>query len=584
MRISRGRGWIRGGLRPAGLTLAVLVLPAAAVAGPIESPFHFDLTVTVVGDGDVRGPAPTDDSGFIDCPDFNCFASIATDATITLTATPDPGWVFAGWSGDCLGTAPCTLRMDQARSVRATFTPQSGATPQTLSISLLGPGTVTSDPAGIACPPDCSAAFPFGSRVTLSGAASPGATFNGFQGDCFGSGSCDLTMDRTRSVTAVFTGPGFRLDVTVTGSGVVVSAPDGVACPPDCDGTFGAGSTVSLTPLPAAGWAFAGWSGDCAGTGPCAVTIDRARAVGALFSQGTFPLDVAVTGPGVVTSAPAGIACPTDCTEPFAGGRMVTLTAVPAAGALFAGWEGDCAGTGTCTVTMASARAVTARFTGQTVPLSVTVSGSGTVTSTPSGIACPPTCAASFPEGTLVTLSAVPSSGWELTGWSGACAGAGTCQVRTDAARSVAAAFAPRGLTINVVVRGNGTVSSAPAGIACPAVCEASFAGGTSVILTTAAGADWTFAGWQGVCAGAGGGGCTIPPGGDAQAIAVFTTTNPNVDRTSPGSANRVDGYDLAVMLEAVSSADPRYDLNGDGATDLNDLNVVLQALGRRSP
>ena len=45
-----------------------------------------------------------------------------------------------------------------------------------------------------------------------------------------------------------------------------------------------------------------------------------------------------------------------------------------------------------------------------------------------------------------------------------------------------------------------------------------------------------------------------------------------------------MDGYDLAVMLDAVSSSDPRYDLNGDGATDLNDLNVVLQALGRTSP
>jgi len=67
-------------------------------------------------------------------------------------------------------------------------------------------------------------------------------------------------------------------------------------------------------------------------------------------------------GNGTVTSNPTGVACGTDCTENYAHGTSVTLTAAPAAGSTFAGWSGACSGTGTCTVSMTAARAVTATF------------------------------------------------------------------------------------------------------------------------------------------------------------------------------------------------------------------------------
>jgi hypothetical protein len=68
--------------------------------------------------------------------------------------------------------------------------------------------------------------------------------------------------------------------------------------------------------------------------------------------------------------------------------------------------------------------------------------GSGVVTSTPSGVDCGPTCQASFPSGTAVTLQAVASAGSYFAGWSGAgCSGTDPCTVTLSANTSVVATF-----------------------------------------------------------------------------------------------------------------------------------------------
>jgi hypothetical protein len=69
-------------------------------------------------------------------------------------------------------------------------------------------------------------------------------------------------------------------------------------------------------------------------------------------------VSVTVSGPGKVTSSPAGIDCPGTCTAKFQG--SVTLAATPTAGAVFRGWTGACNGTAACVVT--SEGSVTASF------------------------------------------------------------------------------------------------------------------------------------------------------------------------------------------------------------------------------
>jgi hypothetical protein len=252
-------------------------------------------------------------------------------------------------------------------------------------------------------------------------------------------------------------------------------------------------------------------------------------------------LTVSETGDGRVTSSPAGINCsPTSnqCASGFAGGTLVTLTASANAGSMFSGWSGGgCSGTASCVVDLTKDTTVSATFT--VIPsflLTVTDAGtgSGTVTSNPSGINCPDACSASFQSGTQVVLTAAPATGSAFSGWSGACSGTGTCTVTMSAAKSVTATFTalpPVTLTIAEAGTGAGLVTSNPPGINCSVSsnqCAAQFAAGTQVTLTASASAGSIFTGWSGGgCSGTNG--CTLTLNANNTVTASFALNKANL-------------------------------------------------------
>jgi hypothetical protein len=77
--------------------------------------------------------------------------------------------------------------------------------------------------------------------------------------------------------------------------------------------------------------------------------------------------------------------------------------------------------------------------------LSVAVTGSGSVNSTPAAIACTAgnsgLCSAQFGTGTTVTLLPTAGSGYQFAGWTGGCSGSGNCQVSLTADTPVGASF-----------------------------------------------------------------------------------------------------------------------------------------------
>lgn len=162
-----------------------------------------------------------------------------------------------------------------------------------------------------------------------------------------------------------------------------------------------------------------------------------------------YDVTVAVSGEGSVTGASGSINCGTTCATTVEAASEITLTAAPTANSVFQGWGGACSGTAsTCTVAVNAATSVTATFaplgTGTIRhALTVSVAGTGSVTSQPAAIACGSSCNATFAQGTTVTLTAAPGTGQVLQGWGGVCSGAAlTCSVTMSAARSVSATFA----------------------------------------------------------------------------------------------------------------------------------------------
>jgi hypothetical protein len=135
------------------------------------------------------------------------------------------------------------------------------------------------------------------------------------------------------------------------------------------------------------------------------------------------------------------------------------------------------------------------------IGLTVSVAGSGSATSSPSGIACPSTCSADFGGGVNVSLTATPASGWIFSSWSGACSGSGGCTVTMNSAQSVMATF-DQLFTLTVSDGGSGTITSSQSNIDCTSTCNASFDSGTMVTLSATPGNGYIFTGWSGACSG----------------------------------------------------------------------------------
>jgi hypothetical protein len=89
---------------------------------------------------------------------------------------------------------------------------------------------------------------------------------------------------------------------------------------------------------------------------------------------------------------------------------------------------------------------ITINIAAPTTTLSVSLVGSGSVTSSPNGIFCTTsTCSASYGTGSTITLIATPDKKWNFDGWSGACSGTGECVVRLSTNQSVKATFSQKG-------------------------------------------------------------------------------------------------------------------------------------------
>jgi len=240
----------------------------------IQPPF-MSVSVTVSGAGSV-----TSSPSGIDCG-ANCSASFDTaeDLPIDLFATPDAGYLFAGWAGstDC---SDGVLSVAADASCIATFSalpPPGDPFVATVELAGLGSGSVASSPDGIDCPAECQETFVFGTRVTLDAFPEDNSSFAGFSGDA----DClDGVLDGTSSATCTATFdllPEEQWTLTIAfdgaGAGDVTSADGGIGCDEECSAVFGDGETVVLNARASNGSTFGGYGAGCGSVSGFKATI-----------------------------------------------------------------------------------------------------------------------------------------------------------------------------------------------------------------------------------------------------------------------------------------------------------------------
>jgi len=326
-------------------------------------------------------------------------SSYGANEVVTLTATPNAGYIFGSWSGDATGTtASIQVTMTENMVVTATF---ASIPAYTLSINL------NPFPGGYVIATPQKSWYSANEVVALTATCYAGYAFSSWSGDATGTNaSIQITMTKNMMVTANFTtGLTYALSVSLnpTGGGTVTVDPQKSSYSPN--------DVVTLTANPNSGYAFSNWSGDATGTtASTQITMTKPMVVTAAFvSVPTYPLSITLnpSAGGSVTVTPQK--------SSYNANDVVTLTANANGGYTFGNWSGDANGTTpSIEITMTKPMAVTANFDPIKHTLTVIMSPPyyANVTLSPAG--------GSYSAGTQVTISVKSNSAFHsFSSWSG---------------------------------------------------------------------------------------------------------------------------------------------------------------------
>lgn len=349
--------------------------------------------------------------------------SYAPDTVVDITATPASGWQFIEWTGDVANpdSATTTVTLDDDKTITAIF--ERITQDYDLTIEISGSGTTTPS-AGVH-------SYTRGTVVSITATPADGWQFAGWTGNVanHNSATTTVTMNRDRTVTAIFTQISRNCDLTIEISG------SGTTTPSLGKHSFTQATIVNIAATPASGWQFAGWTGSVAdpSSADTTVTINDDMTIVANFAQSSAndDLTIVVSGSGT-TTPPAGI-------YSYSQGVIVGITAVPDGGWQFVSWTGNVAdpNSATTNVTMNGDITIVANFVQSMVNynLIIAVSGNGTT--------IPPAGIYSYTQGDIIGIAAVPDDGWKFVKWTGSVANpnSATTTVVMDADKIIMAEF-----------------------------------------------------------------------------------------------------------------------------------------------
>ncbi len=501
---------------------------SSAVAATAEFASNgFLLTIEKEGSGSVTVASVQSGLGLepIACG-AHCSELFTPGTMVELTATPQAGSQFVGWSttagspGTCTGTtSPCIVTVSEATTLKAT----SSLEPETLNVSESGPGTVECEFAHSGSFGACTSPQPYGTSVKVKATPSTGAEVTSLSGTGSAStcstGGCEFEITEASSVTVVFALESEALSVSESGPGTVECefAHSGSYGPCTSPQPYGTSVSVRSTPNTGAEVTSLSGTGSASGcsTGGCAFEIKQASSVTVAFGLEPEALTVSESGPGSVECEFAHSGSYGPCTTPQPYGTNVSVKATPDTGGELTSLSGTGSASGCstsgCEFEIKQATSVTVLFTAESEALTVNESGPGTVECefAHSGSSGP--CTTPQPYGTNVKVTPRPNTGAELSSLSGTGSASGcstsSCGFEIKQASSVTVEFAaiahPSTLVVFKGGGGKGTVTSLSphTGITCGPSCEeaqASFEEGQTVELEASASTGSVFAGWIG--------------------------------------------------------------------------------------
>jgi uncharacterized protein YkwD len=529
------------------------------MVGCVSSPTQYNLTIF----GTEGGEITTIGEGTFTCDKGD---------VVNLVAAPASGYRFVNWTGDVdtienIEAPSTTITVNRDCSITGNFE-AIPAEQYGLSVSSTAGGSVT-------LPGEGTFACNTGMMANLVATPDAGHQFVNWTGDVdtienIEAASTTITMNEDYSITANFEQiPPEQFDLatsSTTGGSVTV--------PGEGTFTYDAGTVISLTASPDAGYRFVGWSGDVG-------TIDNVNAASTTISMNgdcsttanfepiptvRYNLTITAAGGGWVTSPGMG-------TFSYDAGTVVNLVALPACvyQYQFVNWTGD-VGTiantnaASTTITMDGDYSITANFSTIEVTyytLTVAVSGSGL----PSGVVEQHTYAA----GTVVSIVATPPCDYRFVNWTGdvgtiANTNAASTTITMNGDYSITANFAKIAVTyyaLAVAVSGSGLTS--------PAVGQHTYAAGTVVPIVATPGSGYRFVNWTGnvgTIANVNAASTTITMNGNCSITANFgqipteqfdltTSSSTGGSVTAPGEATFT--YDAGAVVSLVATPATGY-------------------------
>ena len=309
--------------------------------------------------------------------------------TVTISATPANGYEFTNWN-DGNTSNPRTITVTENKTYIANFREISSVNTYTITVLSSNQSHGTASGGGT---------YQEGTTVTISATPANGYEFTNWN-DGNTSNPRTITVTENKTYIATFQEISSINTYTIT----VLSSNENYGTVTG-GGTYTEGTTVTISATPASGYEFTMWN-DGNPSNPRTITVTENKTYIATFNEiaavNTYTITVLSANESYGTVSGGGT---------YPEGSTVTISATPAEGYEFTMWnDGNPNSQRTITVTENKTYIATFNEIAAVNTYTITVLSANESYGTVSG-------GGTYPEGTTVTISAMPAEGFEFIMW-----------------------------------------------------------------------------------------------------------------------------------------------------------------------